>query len=102
MQLTLLIAAAFIYSLGGYYMKLSAGLSNAGATATVLILFCLGAVLHIVAMRHSEMSTTYIIVIGLEAITVVLLGMFLLGEGVTLVKVAGILSIVVGVALLQQ
>jgi len=102
MNTILLISAAFSYSVGGYYMKLSEGLTKGGPTGLVLGLFCLGALLQTVAMRHAEMTVTYIVVLGLEAIAALLLGLFFLGEGVTLVKLIGVVLIAMGIIVLRS
>lgn len=98
----LLVAAALSYSVGGYYMKLSEGLTRGAPTALVLTLFAFGALLQTIAMRHSSMSITYTIVLGIEAITALLLGVFFLGEGVTLMKVAGIGLVCLGIVILRS
>jgi multidrug transporter EmrE-like cation transporter len=97
----LLITAAFSYSAGGYFMKLSEGLTKGLPTTLVFGLFCLGALLQTIAMRHTEMTVTYIVVLGVEAITALLLGWLFLGEGLTLVKLAGVLLVVIGVVVLR-
>ena len=98
----LLVVAALSYSVGGYYMKLSEGLTRGVPTALVLTLFGLGALLQTVAMRHGSMSITYIIVLGIEAITAVVLGVFLLGEGFSPVKMAGIVLVFLGIVVLRS
>lgn len=98
----LLISAAVSYSAGGYFMKLSEGLSKGIPTALVLALFCLGALLQTIAMRHSEMGVSYIVVLGLEAITALILGMFLLGEAISLAKFIGIVLVVLGIVVLRR
>lgn len=101
MNIFLLVSAALSYSVGGYFMKLSDGLARPGPTALVLGLFCVGAILQTIAMRHGELSVTYIIVLGLEAITALTLGLFFLGEGVTALKLAGVLLITLGIVVLR-
>lgn len=101
MNTILLITAAFSYSVGGYFMKLSDGLTKGGPTTLVFGLFCLGALLQTVAMRHGEMSVSYVVVLGLEAVTALLLGLFFLGEGVTLAKLIGIGLICIGIIVLR-
>lgn len=98
----LLVVAALSYSIGGYYMKLSEGLTRGGPTALVLTLFALGALLQTIAMRHSAMSITYTIVLGIEAITALVLGVCFLGEGITLVKVAGVALVCLGIIVLRS
>ena len=101
-NIALLLFAAFSYSVGGYFMKLSEGLTRGGPSLVVLALFGLGASLQMIAMRQSEMSSTYIIVLGIEAVTAFLLGMVLLNEGVTPIKLAGVLLIGCGVLALRS
>ncbi len=98
----LLVVAALSYSIGGYYMKLSEGLTRGGPTALVLALFALGALLQTVAMRHGSMTITYIIVLGIEAITALALGVFLLGEGFSPLKMAGLTLVFLGIIVLRS
>lgn len=102
MNTLLLVTAALSYSVGGYYMKLSEGLTRGGPTALVLTLFALGALLQTIAMRQGAMSITYTVVLGIEAITALVLGVFLLGEGLTLVKVAGVGLVCLGIIVLRS
>ena len=101
MNTLLLIVAAFSYSVGGYYMKLSDGLTKGVPTTLVLGLFCLGALLQTIAMRHAEMTITYIMVLGLEALASLLLGLLFLGEGITVMKLIGVLLVGIGVVVLR-
>ena len=103
MNTTLLsVVAALSYSVGGYYMKLSEGLTRGAPTVLVLTLFALGALLQTVAMRHSSMSITYIVVLGIEAVTALLLGILFLGEGITAMKLAGIGLVCLGIVVLRS
>ena len=54
----LLVVAALSYSVGGYYMKLSEGLTRGGPTALVLTLFALGAYLWLVEVRRHPGAQT--------------------------------------------
>ncbi len=101
MNTILLIAAAAIYSVGGYYMKLADGLTKGGPTTLMLGLFCLGALLQTIAMRHAEMTITYIVVLGLEVPASLCLGLFFLGEGITSTKLIGMLLVGIGVVVLR-
>jgi multidrug transporter EmrE-like cation transporter len=97
----LVVLAAFAYSIGGYYMKLSEGFRNLSPTLGVFALFGLGAGLHILAMRHAQMTTTYIVVLGLEAVVAFVLGVFFLKETSSVLKVAGTALILAGIVLLR-
>jgi multidrug transporter EmrE-like cation transporter len=101
MQIVLLLAAALSYSIGGYYMKLAEGFSKGWPSLVVLGLFCLGASLQMFAMRQSEMTVSYMMVLGFEAITAVAIGSLFLNEGFTLSRLLGVLIVAVGVAVLR-
>jgi quaternary ammonium compound-resistance protein SugE len=93
--------AALSFSLGGYFMKLSAGLTQLRPTIFMFALFGAGTVLQTIAMKGHEMAITYIIVLGLEAITAFCLGVFFLNEGSSPAKVAGVGLVLLGIAVLR-
>ena len=93
--------AALAFSIGGYFMKLSAGLTNVRPTLLMFAFFSVGAVLQTVAMRGEQMAVTYIVVLGFEAITALILSMVLLNESATLSKLAGVTLVVGGIVLLR-
>jgi multidrug transporter EmrE-like cation transporter len=93
--------AALAFSIGGYYMKLSVGLTEFRPTILVFAFFALGASLQTVAMRGQQMAVTYIVVLGFEAITAFSLGVFFLKEGSSLTKLAGVSLVLVGIVLLR-
>jgi multidrug transporter EmrE-like cation transporter len=61
--------------------------------------FSVGAVLQTVAMRGEQMVVTYIVVLGFEAITALVLSMVLLNESGSVSKFAGVALVVAGVLL---
>jgi len=77
---TLTGLAALSFSIGGYFMKLSAGLTRLRPTVMVVVFFSIGTVLQTVAMRGEQMAITYIVVLGFEAISALALSMILLHE----------------------
>ncbi len=101
MFLLTVILAALAYSFGGYFMKLSNGFSHLGSTVMVFVLFVTGAALQIWAMRNEQMTVTYIVVLGLEAIVAFGLGVFLLGESSSLAKIGGTSLVLAGILLLR-
>jgi multidrug transporter EmrE-like cation transporter len=94
--------AAVSYSFGGYFMKLSAGFQQALPTVLVFTLFALGTYLQTVAMQGEEMSITYIVVLGFEAISALSLSVFLLKEGSSATKLLGVGLVLVGIVLLRS
>ena len=93
--------AALSFSIGGYFMKLSAGLTQLRPTVMVFAFFGIGACLQTVAMRGEQMSMTYIVVLGFEAITAFSLGVFFLDERSSLTKLAGVGLVMAGILLLR-
>lgn len=93
--------AALSFSIGGYFMKLSAGLTEFRPTVLVFAFFALGASLQTVAMRGQQMAVTYIVVLGFEAITAFSLGVFFLKEGSSFTKLAGVSLVLIGIVLLR-
>lgn len=98
---TLTCLAALSFSIGGYFMKLSAGLTNLRSTALMFACFSVGAVLQTLAMSGEEMSITYIVVLGFEAITALGLSVFVLKEGTSLAKFAGVGLVLAGIVVLR-
>jgi multidrug transporter EmrE-like cation transporter len=94
--------AALSFSVGGYYMKLSAGLTQFRPTVLVFAFFALGACLQTVAMQGQQMAVTYIVVLGFEAITAFSLGVFFLQEGSSVTKLAGVGLVLAGIVLLRS
>jgi multidrug transporter EmrE-like cation transporter len=98
---TLTGLAALSFSIGGYFMKLSAGLTHLRPTLLMFGFFSVGAVLQTVAMRGEQMVVTYIVVLGFEAITALVLSMVLLNESGSVSKFAGVALVVAGIVLLR-
>lgn len=98
---TLTCLAALSFSIGGYFMKLSAGLTQFRPTVLVFTFFAIGAGLQTVAMRDQQMAVTYIVVLGLEAVTAFSLGVFFLDESSSLAKLAGVGLVLAGIVILR-
>ena len=98
---TLTCLAALCFSIGGYFMKQSAGLTQLRPTLLVFALFVLGAGLQTLAMRGQQMAVTYIVVLGLEAVTAFSLGVFFLHEGSSMTKLAGVGLVLAGIVTLR-
>jgi multidrug transporter EmrE-like cation transporter len=101
MFLALTCLAALFFSIGGYFMKASAGLTEFRPTMLVFTFFIAGAGLQTVAMRGHQMVITYIVVLGLEAISAYSLGVFLLKESSSLARLAGVGLVLAGIVVLR-
>jgi multidrug transporter EmrE-like cation transporter len=97
-----LVLASAAYSVGGLFMKLSAGLSRPWPTAAFLGLFVAGALLQAVGMRQADLGVSYIFVLGVEALATVLLSVFYLQESYPPSRIAAIALVVVGIAWLRR
>src|SRR5262249_20941554 len=98
----LALLAALLFSVGGYFTKLSAGLTARGPTAAMFALFVLGAGAQALAMRDETMAVTYVIVLGLEAVMAYLLSTLVLHEASSAIRVGGIVLVVAGIVLLRS
>ncbi|MBV9469667.1 MAG: hypothetical protein JO316_06395 [Abitibacteriaceae bacterium] len=95
------LLAAVCFTLGGICMKLSQGLTRLWPSLLVFVCFLIGAGLQTVAMRKSQLSVTYILVLGLEAVLALLFGVFIFKESWTVSRTLGLLLIIVGIILLR-
>lgn len=82
-------------------MKLSAGLTHLRPTVLMFAFFSVGTVLQTVAMRGEQMAITYIVVLGFEAITALVLSIVLLNESGSISKFAGVALVIAGIVLLR-
>ncbi len=98
----LAVLAALSFSVGGIFMKLSAGLTQIRPTLLVFVCFGLGAGFQTLAMRGEQMGVTYIVVLGLEAVTAFLLSIFVLNEGSSTPKLLGLGLVLLGIVLLRM
>jgi multidrug transporter EmrE-like cation transporter len=101
MNLILSVLAAGAYTIGGVFMRRAEGFAHALPAAMVFVCFCMGAALQTLAMKRSEVSINYILVLGIEAALAVLLGVAWLGEALSPRKLAGLALILAGVMSLR-
>jgi quaternary ammonium compound-resistance protein SugE len=102
MPFFLMIVAALLFAVGGLFMKASDGLTKFAPSAAVFFFFCVGAACQTVAMKRGEMSITYVVVLGLEALAAFSLGAVILGERASFIKLCALVLIVGGIALLER
>jgi multidrug transporter EmrE-like cation transporter len=101
MHTYLIVLAALLFSAGGYFMKLSEGMTRLVPTVAFMLLFLLGAVMQTFALEKTQLSVTYVLVLGIEAITAFLLGIFMLGESTSAFKLGGTVLILFGIIALR-
>jgi multidrug transporter EmrE-like cation transporter len=96
-----LLLAAASFAVGGLLMKVSFGSQAVYANAGFLGLFVIGALLQARAMRHLDMGLVYTAVLGLEAAFALALSVTVLHEHLSPQRLAAVVLIVGGVALLR-
>jgi multidrug resistance protein EbrB len=99
--LVLYSIAATLYVIGGALMKYSQGLTQVLPTLGLTALFGAGALIQARAMRYEQLGSSYILVLGLEALLALILGALLFGEQVSGRAAAGITFVVMGIVLLR-
>ena len=96
-----LILASVAFSAGGAFMKPSGGFTRLGPSLAVVACFLVGAVLLTRAVSQGNLSTTYVIGLGLEALVSVGVGLLLLGERLTALQTVGLACILVGLVVVR-
>lgn len=102
MQMSLMAAAAAAFTFGGVLMKWSEGMTRGWYTAAFLLCFVTGAIAQAAVMRDNEMSSVYLIVLGLECVFAFALGAAVFGEPLRMSRVAAAVLITGGVVLLRS
>lgn len=97
------LGAAILFAIGGVFMSRSQGLSQMMPSLAMYGLFLGGASLQTLAINRADgMALTYVLILGLEAILVMLFGTLILKEGYSVLKLVGIFLITIGVVLLRS
>jgi multidrug transporter EmrE-like cation transporter len=100
-RLLILCAAALLYVVGGLAMKSSRSLTVLLPTLAIYIAFAGGATLQTIGMTGARMGTTYVVVVGLEAILAIACAAVILKETVSVPQLCGAALVVLGVAILE-
>lgn len=96
------VAASLCFASSGVAMKFSDGLTRPLPSVLLGLLVLTGATLQTFAMRHAGLGTTYLIVLGLEAIIAMALGAVFFHESFSLKTLAAVSFVAVGIALLRS
>jgi multidrug transporter EmrE-like cation transporter len=99
--LSLYSLAAALYVAGGVFMKHSAGLTRGLPALALVVVFSAGALVQAWAMKHEALGSSYVVVLGLEALLAVIAGYFLFAEQMTVRMISGVVFIVLGIILLR-
>jgi multidrug transporter EmrE-like cation transporter len=101
MYLLLSLLAAGTYTVGGVFMRKADGFAHGLPTVMAFLCIGAGAAMQTLAMKRSEVSANYVLVLGLEAALAVVLGVAWLGEGLSPRKLAGLALVLAGILALR-
>jgi len=99
--LALYSLAAALYVTGGVLMKHSAGLTRWLPALALVVVFGCGALIQAWAMKQESLGSSYVVVLGLEALLAVIAGYFLFAEQVNARMLSGVALVVAGILLLR-
>lgn len=99
--LALYSLAAALYVVGGVFMKYSAGLTRWLPALALVVVFGAGALIQAWAMKQEALGSSYVVVLGLEALLAVIAGYFLFAEQMTPKTISGVVLVVLGIILLR-
>lgn len=98
----MLLSAAMTYSVAGIFMKLSLGLTKPLPSLMAFFVVIPGIYLQTLAMRQAQLSISYFLVIGFEAILAFVFGLWLFDEQLSGQKLFGLALILMGALFLQD
>ena len=85
--------AAALYVTGGAFMKYSQGLTRLLPSLALVTVFSAGALIQAWAMKHEALGSSYVVVLGLEALLAVVAGSIIF---------CGVALVVLGIILLRM
>lgn len=100
--LLLSLTSGILFGLGALASQLSAGLTNPLGTIGLIIFFSLGGLVQAIAMRIKDMGSTYILIVGLDALFALLFSIFIFKETYTALKLSGMFFILIGCVFLTK
>ena len=101
MAWTILIVAGVFETVWAYYMKLSDGFTRLGPTAATFAAMAVSIGLLGLAMKSLPLGTAYMVWTGIGALGAFVIGIAVLGEAVTVLRVAAAILIVSGIVLMK-
>ena len=101
MAWTILIVAGVFETVWAYYMKLSDGFTRLGPTAITFAAMAVSIGLLGIAMKSLPLGTAYMVWTGIGALGAFVIGIAVLGEAVTVLRVAAAILIVSGIVLMK-
>ncbi len=101
MAWTILIVAGVFETVWAYYMKLSDGFTKLGPTAITFGAMALSIGMLGIAMKSLPLGTAYMVWTGIGAVGAFVVGVVVLGEAVTAMRVLAAVLIVGGLVLMK-
>ena len=96
------LMASVAFSAGGVFMKPASGFTRVLPSVAVLACFLVGTVFLTLAVQRGNLSSTYMMGLGLEAVVTAGIGLLALHERLTLPQCAGLVLVIGGVVLMRS
>ena len=97
-----LLVASAAFSTGSVFMKPSNGFTRLLPSAAVLGCFLIGSIFLTLAVERGNLSSTYVLGLGLEALVAAGVGVFVLRERLTTGQGVGLTLVLIGLVLLRR
>jgi quaternary ammonium compound-resistance protein SugE len=97
----ILLTAGVFETVWAYYMKLSDGFTRVGPTVATFAAMAVSIGLLGIAMKSLPLGTAYSVWTGIGAVGAFVVGIVVLGEAVTVMRVAAAVLIVAGLVLMK-
>lgn len=101
MAWVILVTAGVFETVWAYYMKLSDGFTRVGPTVATFAAMAVSIGLLGIAMKSLPLGTAYSVWTGIGAVGAFVVGIVVLGEAVTMMRVAAAVLIVAGLVLMK-
>jgi multidrug transporter EmrE-like cation transporter len=96
------VAASLCFATSGVAMKFSDGLTRPLPSMLLGLLVLVGTTFQTFAMRYARLGTTYLMVLGLEAVIAMALGSIFFHESFSLKILLAVGFVAIGIALLRS
>ncbi len=97
----LIIGGSLAFSIGTAFMKASQGFTRLIPTMIVALSFVLGSAFLAKAVTGTNVSTTVVVGLGIEAVITITIGTFLMGDRLSLGQMLGVLLVIGGAMLIR-
>ncbi len=100
-RIAALVLSSVLFSVGGLLMSASQSFTRTVPSIGVVACFAVGSALLAIAVGQGGLGSTYVMGLGIEATITITVGLLVLGERMSIQQGAGVVLIVIGLALVR-